>query len=248
MLSLTAFVANTGCLLLNLGNRAAISRLFNKGIFMNTHAIDTAKKLFTKGLAGICNPMYLTIDADSQQFKSLAGQRTTFLAFHKFMFSLSDIEIAQLNNGYKRFFADNRISDMDSVFNDVALIKDAIDYQLCIRSADAFDIVNVGEDVAASWQVNIGIARDFEEVTSEHLIDLAKQMLGMSDGMKLTMCGLALFGQTWQTQLAVGLGTDSRRIRQWLACERSVPVGVWSDIKLLAEQRKAEIVELITKL
>lgn len=213
---------------------------------MNTHAIDTAKKLFAKGLAGICNPIYLTVDG--QQFKSLAGQRTTFLAFHKFMFSLSDIEIAQLNNGYKRFYADNRIGEMDSVFNDVALIKDAIDYQLCIRSADAFDIVNIGEDVAASWQVNVGISKDFEEVTSEHLIDLAKQMLGMSGGMKLTMCGLALFGQTWQTQLAIGLGTDSRRIRQWLACERSVPVGVWTEIKLLAEQRKAEIDELITKL
>lgn len=215
---------------------------------MNTHAIDTAKKLFTKGLVGICNPMYLTIDSDSQQFRSLAGQRTAFLQFHQFMFSLSDVEISQLNNGYKRFFADNKIGEMDSVFNDVALMKDAIDYQLCIRSADAFDIVNIGEDVAASWQVNLKISQDFEEVTSEHLIDLAKKMLGMSDGVKLEMCGLALFGQTWQTQLATKLGTDSRRIRQWLACERSVPVGVWADIKLLAEQRKAEIIELITKL
>ncbi len=70
----------------------------------------------------------------------------------------------------------------------------------------------------------------------------------MCQAEKLTECGLALYGKTWQTQLGNALGTDSRRIRQWLAGERPVPVGVWADIKLLAEQRKAEIVELITKL
>lgn len=65
---------------------------------------------------------------------------------------------------------------------------------------------------------------------------------------KLEMAGNALYGQTWQTQLGNALGTDSRRIRQWLAGERSVPVGVWDDIKMLAEQRKQQIDELITKL
>ena len=64
----------------------------------------------------------------------------------------------------------------------------------------------------------------------------------------LEMAGRALYGQTWQTQLGNALGTDSRRIRQWIAGERPVPVGVWADIKMLAEQRKAEINELITKL
>lgn len=64
----------------------------------------------------------------------------------------------------------------------------------------------------------------------------------------LEMAGRALYGKTWQTQLGNALGTDSRRIRQWLAGERPVPVGVWTDIKLLAEQRKRQIDELITKL
>lgn len=65
---------------------------------------------------------------------------------------------------------------------------------------------------------------------------------------KLEMAGHALYGQTWQTQLGNALGTDSRRIRQWLANERPIPVGVWADITLLAEQRRTEIDELITKL
>jgi len=70
----------------------------------------------------------------------------------------------------------------------------------------------------------------------------------MCQAEKLTECGLALYGQTWQTQLGNALGTDSRRIRQWLANERPIPVGVLADIKLLAEQRKRQIDELINKL
>ena len=65
---------------------------------------------------------------------------------------------------------------------------------------------------------------------------------------KLEQAGRALFGQTWQTQLAISLKTDSRRIRQWLAGDRSVPDGVWTDIKSLAEQRKRQIDELILTL
>ena len=71
---------------------------------------------------------------------------------------------------------------------------------------------------------------------------------------KLEQAGIALFGSRWQTELSASLKNadgkplDARRIRQWLAGERPVPVGVWADIKLLAEQRRAEIVELIAKL
>ncbi len=76
----------------------------------------------------------------------------------------------------------------------------------------------------------------------------AKEMMVMSEREKITECGIALYGQTWQTQLGNALGTDSRRIRQWLNGARPVPAGVWIDIKLLAEQRKKQIDELITKL
>lgn len=44
------------------------------------------------------------------------------------------------------------------------------------------------------------------------------------------------------------LNVDPRRITHWLDGTRAVPAGVWTDIKMLAEQRKAEIDELITKL
>lgn len=70
----------------------------------------------------------------------------------------------------------------------------------------------------------------------------------MNQNEKLTECGLALFGNAWKSSLAEALNVDPRRITHWLDGTRPVPVGVWADIKMLAEQRKAEINELITKL
>lgn len=210
-----------------------------------SHAIETAKALVNKGKSSICNPFYLNVDLESQQGKSILGQRTTFLLFHKFMFELTDTQLAQLNNGYKRYFSKNRIGSLDSVFCDLSLLKDAIDYQLCIRSADGFDVASISEDVVQSWQSNLKLAGEFEEITSKHLLDLADQMLEINEHSKLTKCGNALFGKTWQSQIAEALNVDSRRIRQWLAGERPVPDGVWSEIKVLAEQRKKQIEDLL---
>ena len=72
-------------------------------------------------------------------------------------------------------------------------------------------------------------------------------MTGMSNE-KLTECGQALYGNSWKLSLATALNVDKRRITHWLDGTRPVPAGVWADIKLLAEQRKQQIDELITKL
>ena len=65
---------------------------------------------------------------------------------------------------------------------------------------------------------------------------------------KLTDCGVILFGNAWKSSLAEALNVDPRRITHWLDGTRPVPEGVWVDIKLLAEQRKQQISELISKL
>ena len=65
---------------------------------------------------------------------------------------------------------------------------------------------------------------------------------------KLTECGQALFGNSWKSSLAESLNVDPRRITHWLDNTRLVPVGVWADIKMLAEQRKHQIDELISKI
>ena len=69
----------------------------------------------------------------------------------------------------------------------------------------------------------------------------------MCQAEKLTECGLALFGNAWKSSLAESLNVDPRRITHWLDGTRPVPAGVWADIKMLAEQREQQIVELITK-
>lgn len=70
----------------------------------------------------------------------------------------------------------------------------------------------------------------------------------MCQAEKLTMCGRALYGNAWKSSLADALNVDPRRITHWLDDTRPVPTGVWTDIKYLAEQRKQQIDELITKL
>lgn len=71
---------------------------------------------------------------------------------------------------------------------------------------------------------------------------------------KLEIAGVVLFGSRWQTELAASLKNadgkplDARRIRQWLAGDYATPEWVWPQIKQLAEQRKQQIDELITKL
>jgi len=71
---------------------------------------------------------------------------------------------------------------------------------------------------------------------------------------KLEQAGIALYGSRWQTELAASLKNadgkplDARRIRQWLVGDYATPEWVWPQIKQLAEHRKQQIDELITKL
>lgn len=55
----------------------------------------------------------------------------------------------------------------------------------------------------------------------------------------LALVGNALYGERWQTDLARDLRlSDSRRIRQWLSLDRTIPEGVWDDLaKLLADRK-----------
>lgn len=68
-------------------------------------------------------------------------------------------------------------------------------------------------------------------------VDCAK--LGPAD---LEKAGKALFGDRWQTDIARVLRlSDARRVRQWMAGERKIPVGIWSDVCGLLRQRQISI-------
>lgn len=66
---------------------------------------------------------------------------------------------------------------------------------------------------------------------------------------ELEAAGKALFGDRWQTDLSNALGlSDARRMRQWMARERPIPVGVWADICALLRTRQMTINSLIQDL
>ncbi|MEG9884161.1 MAG: hypothetical protein V6Z86_06010 [Hyphomicrobiales bacterium] len=58
---------------------------------------------------------------------------------------------------------------------------------------------------------------------------------------ELAAIGQALYGPRWQTDLARNLGVDSRRIRQWLASARPVPVTIWAELAGHLAMRKMTI-------
>ena len=61
----------------------------------------------------------------------------------------------------------------------------------------------------------------------------------------LRISGEALFGSTWQSELARQLGIkDSRVIRQWLSSERKIPATIWLEIAELAKDRAENLTKL----
>ncbi|MDR2710717.1 MAG: hypothetical protein LBB65_05240 [Burkholderiales bacterium] len=65
----------------------------------------------------------------------------------------------------------------------------------------------------------------------------------------LEAAGQALYGDTWQTNMASELGlSGSRRVRAWIAGERPIPPGVWADIAALLRARGAAAIELAERM
>lgn len=59
----------------------------------------------------------------------------------------------------------------------------------------------------------------------------------MTDIDKLRTAGEALYGASWQSDLARALGVSVRTMQRWAASESAVPSGVWADIAKLCRSR-----------
>lgn len=71
-------------------------------------------------------------------------------------------------------------------------------------------------------------------------------MSKLSEHELLALVGNALYGERWQTDLARDLRlSDSRRIRQWLSLDRTIPEGVWDDLAKILADRKLVIDEAL---
>lgn len=56
----------------------------------------------------------------------------------------------------------------------------------------------------------------------------------------LARCGACLYGERWQSPLARDLGVSDRSVRAWMAGTRSIPEGVWGDLRRLLQERVIE--------
>ena len=140
--------------------------------------IEKTKHLVSMGKVVICNPHYLTETA-GQQERSLIGQRTAFLKFHRFMFDLQNSQIDSLWQGYKAANLQAQKDFLNEICCDLTLLCDAIQYQIALRGDNQADTM-IAEEIAVSWHANVKLAEQFKEITSEHLISAAKEFLEYS--------------------------------------------------------------------
>lgn len=66
---------------------------------------------------------------------------------------------------------------------------------------------------------------------------------------ELEEIGTTLYGERWQSDMARALGIkDSRRIRAFVAGERSIPAGIWEELAALLREQGKVALELADKL
>jgi len=117
------------------------------------------------------------LPAAAQQELSLRGSRTAFLQFHRFMYALSDHEVQKLSEGMKRYVTKNRLSEDANIYLDQRILKDVIDFHLCIREESNFDLGTI-IDIVNDYRQNQALANDYYiEITSENLIEFAKKLI-----------------------------------------------------------------------
>lgn len=139
--------------------------------------IDKTIFLVKQGRVAICNPMYLSNQhLTEQQEKSMLGNRTVFLAFHRFMFDLQNSQIDKIWHAYKTENVKAQVNFPDEKCCDLLLLCDAIQYQIAIRHDNQADPA-ITEEIAISFHQNAKLANDFEEITSDYLINVIKKWI-----------------------------------------------------------------------
>lgn len=66
----------------------------------------------------------------------------------------------------------------------------------------------------------------------------------LNDPELLETIGKAYFGNSWKKSMAQALSVDERRITHWLQATRPVPVGVWTDLVQIGNERRNEIKDI----
>ena len=97
-------------------------------------------------------------------------------AFSDFLYAMSDDEIMRLLAAYKEEYAKLAKAYPSDIFADLATIKDAIDFNICIRDIDGNIDLSLAEDCAISYQNNLKLAKSFD-LDEVFMIERVKEIL-----------------------------------------------------------------------
>lgn len=96
-------------------------------------------------------------------------------AFSDFLYVMSDDEIMRLLAAYKEEYARISSEYQNDTFADLATIKDAIDFNICIRDINGNLDLSIAEDCAISYQNNLKLAKSFD-LDEEFMIERTKEI------------------------------------------------------------------------
>lgn len=115
---------------------------------------------------------------------------------------------------------------------------------------------DTADAIAAPTEADIAAAARYLGATHYERLDYPDgrttwRMVGVGTACmtdRLRRCGEALYGERWQSDLARALGVGDRRVREWMAGDRRVPSGVWSDIAGLLDHRRLAVLSLMREI
>lgn len=96
--------------------------------------------------------------------------------FSEYLYSMSDNEIMGLLSAYKEEFFKLSEKYPNDTFVDMSVIKDAIDFNYCIRDLNGNLDLSLAEDCALSYFNNMKIAKSFN-LDESFMIERSKEIL-----------------------------------------------------------------------
>lgn len=97
-------------------------------------------------------------------------------AFSDFLYAMSDDEIRKIYAAYKTEFARCTKLHPNDFFADLAVIKDALDFNFIVRNLDGNLDLKLAEDCAISYQNNLKLAKSFD-LDEVFMIERVKEIL-----------------------------------------------------------------------
>ena len=82
--------------------------------------------------------------------------------FSAYLYAMSDDEIMKLLSAYKKEYARLSAEYPNDIFADLLVIKDAIDFNICIRDMNGSLDLGLAEDCALSYFKNMKLAKEFD--------------------------------------------------------------------------------------